>query len=139
MIQQEAREKLAALQQKLAAFNHAMSLISYDGVTGAPRGVADNRAQTLGVLSQETYLLSTGGETVALLEFLEAEKDALSPKERREVQLLLKDIRMMQKIPMEDYVAYQRLLVEADDVWHTAKETSDFRTSRVPRKHFTGQ
>lgn len=27
---------------------------------------------------------------------------------------------------MEEYVAYQQLLVEADDVWHTAKETNDF-------------
>ena len=32
----------------------------------------------------------------------------------------------MQKIPMEEYVAYEELLVRADDVWHTAKETSDF-------------
>ena len=38
----------------------------------------------------------------------------------------LKDIRNMQKIPMDEYVAYQQLLVEADDVWHRAKETSDF-------------
>ena len=127
MILQEAREKLIALQQKLAAFNHAINLISYDGVTGAPKGVADNRAQTLGILSQETYVLSTSEETVALLEFLDENRKDLNQHERREIQLLLKDIRMMQKIPMEDYVAYQRLLVKADDVWLTAKETSDWK------------
>ena len=53
MTLQEAREKLVLLQQKAAAYEHAMSLIYYDGVTGAPKGVADNRAQTLGILSQE--------------------------------------------------------------------------------------
>ena len=42
------------------------------------------------------------------------------------VFLLIKDIRDMQNIPMDEYVAYQQLLVEADDVWHRAKETSDF-------------
>lgn len=127
MTLQEAREKLAALQQKMSAFGHAMSLIYFDGVTGAPKGVADNRAQTLAVLSQETYLLSTGEETVALLEFLDANKTELNRHEKREVQLLLKDIRMMQKIPMDEYIAFQRLMVEADDVWHTAKETNNWK------------
>ena len=44
----------------------------------------------------------------------------------RMVYLLLKDIRNMRKIPMDEFVAYQELLVMADDVWHKAKETSDF-------------
>ena len=127
MTLQEAREKLVNIQQKAAAYEHAMSLIYYDGVTVAPKGVADNRAQTLGILSQETYLLSTGQETVETLEMLDANREELTPRERRQTQLLLKDIRMMQKIPMEEYVAYQRLLVEADDVWHTAKEKSDWK------------
>ena len=32
----------------------------------------------------------------------------------------------MKKIPLEDYIAYEELLVKAGDVWHTAKETDDF-------------
>ena len=127
MTLQEAREKLTALQQKMSAYGHAMSIIYFDGVTGAPKGVADNRAQTLAVLSQETYLLGTGEETVALLEFLDANKAELNDHEKREVQLLLKDIRMMQKIPMDEYIAFQRLMVEADDVWHTAKESNNWK------------
>ena len=127
MTLQEAREKLVLLQQKAAAYEHAMSLIYYDGVTGAPKGVADNRAQTLGILSQEAYLLSTGPETVETLEYLDAHREELTPLEKREVQILLRDIRMMQKIPMEEYVTFQRLMVEADDVWHTAKEKSDWK------------
>ena len=126
MTLQEAKEKLAALQHKLSAFDHAMALIYYDGVTGAPKGVADNRAQTLAVLSQENYLLATGEDTVALLDFLDANKDRLDRGEQRQVQLLFKDIRMMQKIPLDEYVAFQRLMVEADDVWHKAKETNDW-------------
>ena len=121
-----ALEKLKELQEKLCAYNHAMGLIFYDGVTSAPKGTAPNRGQTLSVLSKETYILSTGKETVELLEFLDANKEQLSQKEKRIVYLALKDIKDMQKIPMEEYVAYQELLVEADDVWHTAKENSDF-------------
>ena len=126
MTLEEAKAKLIELQAKLSAYAHATSLIYYDGVTAAPKKTAENRAQTLSVLSGEQYLLATGEDTVALLEFLDACKDELDTREKRTVYLMLKDIRQMRSIPMEEYIAYQRLLVEADDVWHTAKETSDF-------------
>ncbi len=121
-----ALEKYYKLQAKLAAYGHAMSLIYYDGATTAPKDTAENRCRTLSVLSEENYLLATGNDTVELLEFLDAHKDELSEKDRRSVYLSLKDIREMQKIPMDEYVEYQEVLVEADDAWHKAKERSDF-------------
>ncbi len=122
----QACEQLTELQAKLSAFGHAMALIYYDGATTAPKGTAANRGQTLSILSRESYLLSTGETTVQLLEFLDAHKDELDTKQARIVEVALKDIREMKKIPMEEYVAYQQLLVEADDVWHTAKQANDF-------------
>lgn len=122
----EAIKSLMALQAKLAAYGHAMGLLFYDGATTAPKGTAANRGQTMSILSEEHYKLTTGEETVALLEFLDARKSELDEKQQRMVFLLIKDIRSMQKIPMDEYVAYQQLLVEADDVWHRAKETSEF-------------
>ena len=127
---EQAKQDLMALQSKMSAYAHAMSLIFYDGVTGAPRGTAANRGHALSVLSEEEYKLSTGEQTVSLLEWLDAHKDELNEKEQRMVYLLLKSIRQMQKIPMAEYVAYQELLVQADDVWHRAKETSDFELFR---------
>lgn len=121
-----ALQKLKELQEKLSAYYHAQSIIFYDGVTTAPKGTAKNRAQTLSVLSRESYILTTGKETVELLEFLDENKSSLSKKDARIVEIGLKNIRDMQKIPMDEYVEYQQLLVEADDVWHTAKENSDF-------------
>lgn len=122
----EAREQLMALQRKMAAYDHAMGLIYYDGCTTAPKGTADNRATSLSILSEEIYRQSTSDETIELLEFLDANKEDLSSDEQRMVYLLLKDIREMKKIPMDEYIAYQELLVKADDVWHSAKEASDF-------------
>ena len=123
---QEAIQKLYTLQSRMAAYSHAAGLISYDGQTTAPKGTAANRAHTLAILSEDMYRLSTGEETVALLEYLDSCKEQLQEKERRMVYLLLKDIRYMQKIPMEEYVAYDTLLVEAEDVWHKAKPANDF-------------
>jgi len=126
MTLEQARNDLMALQAKMSAYGHATALIFYDGVTAAPKGTAANRGKTLSILSAEQYKLATGEETVELLEFLDANKKELTEKEQRMVFLLLKDIRQMQKIPMAEYVAYQELLVQADDVWHRAKEASDF-------------
>ena len=74
----EARQALMALQRKMAAYNHAIALIYYDGCTYAPKETAENRATTMSILSEEIYRLSTSEETVELLEFLDAHKDELS-------------------------------------------------------------
>lgn len=127
---QEARDELMKLQRKQAAYDHAMGLIYYDGCTTAPKDTAANRAMSLSVLSEEVYRLGTSEETVALLEYLDGIREELSYDEKRMVHLMLKDIRDMQKIPMDEFVAYQELLVRADDIWHRAKEASDFEMFR---------
>ena len=126
MTLQEARNELQALQARLSAYGHALALLQFDGATTAPKGTAANRGQTMSILSGEHYKLATGQDTVALLELLDSQKEALTAQEQRTVFLMLKDIRQLQKIPMEEYVAYQGLLVQADDIWHRAKETDDF-------------
>ena len=72
---EQARKELIALQEKMSAYNHAMGLLSYDGETTAPAGTAANRGHSMGILSEIMYKLSTGKETVDLLEFLDANPD----------------------------------------------------------------
>lgn len=126
----QAIDRLMDLQSKLSAYDHAVGLLSYDGDTSAPAETADNRAHTMGILTREIYELSTGRETVALLEYLDANKDALDEKQKRMVYLMLRDIRFMQKIPADEYVEYQRFNVESGDVWHKAKLNNDFASFR---------
>ena len=121
---EEARAQLMSLQRKMAAYEHAMGLIYYDGCTTAPGETADNRAVSMSILSEEIYRQSTSEETVEFLEFLDANRDELSSDEKRMVYLLLRDIREMRKIPMDEYIAYQELLVKAEDVWQRAKDAS---------------
>lgn len=123
---QSAREKLITLQEEMSAYDHALSLLSYDGETTAPKGTADNRAHSMGILTEAVYKLSTGKETVELLEYLDTQKEQLTKKEQRMLELLLKDIRFMQKIPMDEFVAYEKLVVESQNVWSKAKQESDF-------------
>jgi 23S rRNA maturation mini-RNase III len=83
---QEARTALIAWQNKMSAYYHAMSAIYYDGDTVAPKGTAENRAHTLGILSEESYKISTSAETLEMLEFLDAHVDELDEKELYIVQ-----------------------------------------------------
>ena len=117
--------RLMLQQGHIRRFGHRVALRRQGGDQGADAGVGVLNVVDR-VFAVEEYKLCTGKETVELLEFLDANKEELDDKEKRIVYLLLKDIRNMAKIPMDEYVAYEELLVEADDVWHTAKETSDF-------------
>ncbi len=130
MTVETAKTEFAQLQAKMAAYMHALTLLNYDGSTSAPKGTAANRAQTMSILSAEHYRLATGEETVALLDFLDTNKAELTEREARQVFLMLKGLKQLRSIPMDEFVALQRLQVEADDVWHRAKETNDFELFR---------
>ncbi len=123
---QEILTKFYALQEKLSAYNHAVELIYYDGATTAPKATAENRAHALGILSEECYRLSTGDEMLSCIDALADVRDSLSPKDRRCLELAERETRELRSIPIEEYVEYQRLIVEAEDVWHDAKENNDF-------------
>jgi len=127
---EQARKELMALQEKMSAYEHATALLQYDGDTSAPEGTAANRAHTMAILGEEQYKLAIGAETVQLLEYLDGQQEALTEKEQRMVYLLLKEIRHMQKIPMEEYIAFEKLTVEAGAVWHRAKEENDYASFR---------
>ena len=126
MTMREGMEKLAALQKKMAAYGHAMGLIYFDGDTAAPKGTAANRGETLAILSEESYKLSTGEEMEKTLDYLHEHEGELDPKSRRMVEILRKGFVETRAVPMEEYVAYQKLTNEAGAVWHRAKVENDY-------------
>ena len=125
---QQAREDLIKLQKRIAAYSHGMGAINYDGETSAPKGTAKNRAQSLGILSEELYKITTGKDTVELLKYLDENKEQLTEKEQRMVFLMEKDLDRMLKIPMEEFVGYRKLTTEAQAVWEKAKHQNDFES-----------
>ena len=123
---QEALSALDTLQRKMAAYNHAMGLIYYDGVTAAPSGTAENRGESMAILSEASYELNTCKATEDLLDFLWTQKESLDEAHRRMVFLLRKSLVELRCIPVEEYVAYQRLINESEAVWHRAKLENDY-------------
>ncbi len=123
-------EQLAELQKKMYAFNYASSSIYLDSATVAPKDTEEGRGEALAILSEYGYDLATRKETIELLEYLNEHKDELTPHQAREVELLLRDNEFMKTIPVEEYIAYQKVLSKADYVWHKAKAENDFESFR---------
>lgn len=122
----DALKKLEAYEKTSFALSHASGLIYHDAVTLAPKDSSRVRAVSMGELSRMSYELSTAPETVEMLETLVAAKDELDPVTRRKVTELYRDFDRTRRIPKDEYVAFQQLTTEADDVWHEAKGKNDF-------------
>lgn len=122
----EAIEKLNELENTEFAYHHAMGMLDYDGVTGAPKDSCIPRGKTLGYLAGVIHSLSTGEDTVRLLDYLKEHEDQLPAAVRRRVELKRKQLKELRSIPADEYVGYTQLLNDASAVWHEAKEKSDY-------------
>ena len=123
------RDALKIYREKIAQMNalgHAMGVLSYDGATVAPAESAEGRGRTLAYLSGCSYGIETSPELREAAEFLKAHSDALSAQDAREIELFLRGSEFTASIPRDEFVAYVKLLNEADAVWHKAKPNSDF-------------
>ena len=126
----EALVKLAELQKKLYAYAAADSALYLDGTTVAPKDTAEGRGVALGVLAGERHKLFSAPEVGELLDFLWARRDELDQLHRRQVEELRRSYAQLTRIPAEEYMEYAMLTNEASDLWHRAKESSDFELFR---------
>lgn len=126
----EALVKLDELEKKLYAYRTASSSLYLDGTTTAPKGTAEGRGVALGVLAGEQHKLFSAPDVGELLAFLWNRRGELDQLHRRRVEELRRSYAQLTRIPAEEYMEYAVLVNEADDVWHRAKEASDFELFR---------
>ncbi len=126
----EAIAKLNELETKMYAFGMAQNAIYLDGVTVAPKETSEGRGVALGILAGESHKLFANEEVGELLKFLGEHKDELTAEEARRAELLTRSYDQLSKIPADEYMEFAMLTNEAGDVWHRAKETSDFELFR---------
>ena len=126
----EALARLVELQKKLYAYQAADSALYLDGTTVAPKDTAEGRGVALGVLAGERHKLFSAPEVGELLDFLWERKDGLDQLHRRQVEELRRSYAQLTRIPADEYMEYAVLTNEASDVWHRAKENSDFELFR---------
>ncbi len=111
---------------KMDAYGHAFGVLNYDSETAMPKGGFEHLGRTYAVLSEEMYRLTTSPELKAMVKEILAHREEVDYITRREAEELHEDMERTEKIPMEEFVAYQVAQNEASGVWHTAKVTNDF-------------
>ena len=125
---QTALEKLKALEKESYALRHAMSVLYVDGYTAAPKNSWRGRGEALEYLSGLEYRSmadpANGEALAAILEH----REQVDEKTFRQSEVLKEAYDDMHLMPMEEYVAYQRLINESEDVWHRAKNENDYCT-----------
>lgn len=122
-------EELQPYLDKAYAYRTALTLISFDNSTTAPKEAIDFTSKAIGILSLENYNTLINPEVKNLLKELstEEEQSQLSTNEKAIVKDLNKTFRDLELIPPEEYQAYQMLLAKADHVWEEAKSTNDYK------------
>lgn len=111
---------------KQHAYEHALGVLYYDAETVMPRAGGEGLSRTIGVLSEESYRLSTAPELKELLQTLLENKAEIDWVTQREAEELSENMERMEKIPMEEFVAYQMAQNEASRIWHEAKVNNDY-------------
>ena len=122
-------QALAALkkhQETMSAYGHAMGVIYLDATTVAPSDSWEGRGKTMEILSGVIYELETKPENGELIAYLEEHKAELDDVQRRQVEVMRKSYDQMHRIPAEEYVEYNVLLNDAQNVWAKAKNEDDF-------------
>lgn len=112
--------------RRMDAYGHALGILSYDSETAMPRGGAAHVGRTLEILSEEVYKMEVDPEYRALMEEILLHKGEVDFVTRREAEEGMESLLRTEKIPMEEYVAYQVIANEAGNLWRQAKETNNF-------------
>jgi len=126
MTVEQAIQQLSMLQKKSHALKHASGILFYDGATVAPEGSSAGRGETLGILSSMRYEMLINSETEKLLQFLKEHNSELTAQQARETEVLIREYEKTSKIPQEEFVQFQILINEAQDIWRKAKTENNF-------------
>lgn len=124
MNKEEALSFLKAYEEKGNAYRLALSTMSFDTATIAPKDGADYRIKMMSILEGEYLMHSTNPESMKKIEEMASmDLDELTKEAVNQHLIHLKEIRM---IPKDVYMAYEELLGQSNALWEQCKKTGDW-------------
>jgi carboxypeptidase Taq len=113
--------------KQIKNYHEAVSTLSWDLRTGAPRKGVEQRSEVIGTLSQEAFKMSISKQMEEFLDRLTAtDQHGLDPIVQATVRECKKEFDRSKKIPAELFKEYVILTSKAESVWEEAREKSDF-------------
>lgn len=121
-------EQLLPYMEKANALETALTLLSWDKETLAPKDGIAYTSKAIGALSDELFLTLMNPDLKKLLKKLSDEKEqsSLTDQEKAIVKKMKKQFDQLEPIPQEDYRAFSELTATASGIWAAAKEKSCF-------------
>ena len=116
-----------AWEEKLYAFNFALSVIGIDSVANPPVQGSALRNRRTAYLAGEQFSLQNDPANFDVMEALLKEED-LDPVLRRRVEMHYKNASQLHNVPKEQFVEYQRILSESEQAWLKYKPLNDWNS-----------
>ncbi|MGL5043137.1 MAG: carboxypeptidase M32 [Culicoidibacterales bacterium] len=109
---------------RLNALKHAENIIAYDMETGAPSKSLAKIGNTLETLARIYHEEMTQSGLEEML--VEAQGTELTSNQQKMVEVLLRDVKKLTKIPVAEYASYNQLLIVSHGKWIEARNANDF-------------
>jgi carboxypeptidase Taq len=126
------RNGFLELVKRIRYYNDALAVLFWDLRTGAPKKGVAQRAEVIGMLSEEAFKLSTSDDMEKYLSYFnEPENNSSLDNVMKEVvKECRKEFDKYRKIPKEKYKEYVILTSKAESAWEDAKNSNDFELFR---------
>lgn len=113
-------------KDKKNAYQLALSTLYYDLTTIAPKHGISYRNRMMSILSGESFAHVADPVNIAKLEEIANESD-LTPEERKEIQLQLRELDELRHLPKEVYVDFKKTVGDSESAWAEAKQKDDYQ------------
>lgn len=114
-------------RKKIIAFRYVDWLINWDQETQAPAESAKFRSEQVEVLAEMYFDLRNEEKFKATVKYLIENIEKIDDLDlRKDLLKISKELRVMEYVPIEEYIDYQVVLAESTQVWLEAREKNDF-------------
>ncbi|MCR5794880.1 MAG: carboxypeptidase M32 [Solobacterium sp.] len=124
MNREQMTERFDQWLEHISAYRFALTVIGIDANDGAPSDGAAYRNQRTALLSADLMRLVNDEEMYRLMEDLL--KEDLDAETYRKVYLQKAAADKNRDVPEDEYIAYQKILRESQQMWLKAKSASDY-------------
>ncbi len=124
MTKEEALSFYKQYRDKCNAYQLANTTIFFDMSTIAPADGADYRIKAMSFLSGELFDYQTDPNNILKLE--EMHHMDLGEIMNKEINLVLKDLHKVSKLPREFFIQMQQLTNKGEMIWKEAKHKNDY-------------
>ncbi|CAA6811245.1 MAG: Thermostable carboxypeptidase 1 (EC [uncultured Aureispira sp.] len=122
----EQYEQYVAQLQKIQDLNSTLALLHWDNEVNAPSKGASLRGQQIATLSATVHEWATSSELGELLLHLNANRQALSENEAKNVELSLAIFNKEKKLPIKFVTAFSKAKTKAFQAWLNARKAKDY-------------